>query len=218
MQQNPQQAYYAALYREYVNSTDAIYGLSFRSARSTSEKTKDEKAKASSCPVENTQTNPSFFEIQTDASTDLSAIQTQPNETMCRGQKRTVSDDSRVVHAIGECGQFDYKRVSAKVGLPVNIVIQQAADLFQRIDKEAVTREQWKTLSGRVDISEFRLSRYCEASALSASDFRKVTETFKAAFSLTSSSVFSLVYCCGKFGIAMTAMVTIVQQLLDGRL
>ncbi|CAL5993681.1 SANT/Myb_domain [Hexamita inflata] len=217
MQQNPQQAYYAALYREYVNSTDAIYGLSFRSARSTSEKA-GEKAKANSCPVENTLTNPSFFEILTDASTDLSAIQTQPNETMCRGQKRTAAEDCRFIRAIEECGQLDYKRVSAKVGLPVHIVMQQAADLFQRIDKESVTREQWMTLSQRVDISEFRASKYCEASAVSVVDFRKITETFKSAFSMTSSSVFSLAYCCGQFGIAKKAMVTIVQQLLDGKL
>ncbi|CAL6030621.1 Hypothetical_protein [Hexamita inflata] len=216
MQQNPQQAYYAALYREYVNRTDTIYGLSFRSARSTSNKAKSEQAKPSSCPVENTQTNPSFFEIQTDAQTDLSIIQKQ-NETICRGHNRTAGD-SMLVCAIEECGQLNYKRISAKCGLPIHIVIQQAADLFQRIDKEIVTGKQWKIFSQLVNISEFPVSKYWEASTVSASDYRKVTDSFKAAFSLTSSSAFSLVYCSGKFGITKIAMTTIVQQLLDERL
>ncbi|CAL6109595.1 Hypothetical_protein [Hexamita inflata] len=216
MQQNPQQAYYAALYREYVNMTDAIYGLSFRSARSTSNKAKSEQAKPSSCPVENTQTNPSFVEIQTDASTDLSVIQKQPNETICRGHNRTAAGDSMLVCAIDECGQLNYKRISAKCGLPIHIVIQQAADLFQRIDKEIVTGKQWKIFSQLVNISEFPVSKYWEASTVSASDYRKVTDSFKAAFSLTSNSAFSLVYCSGKF--AKIAMTTIVKQLLDERL
>ncbi|CAL5991983.1 Hypothetical_protein [Hexamita inflata] len=218
MQQNQQQAYYAALYRKYVNSTDAIYGLSFRSARSTSEKATSEQAKPSSSHVERSQTNPSFFEIQTNASTDLSAIQTEPNETMCRGQKRTAADDSRLVLAIEECGQFDYKQISAKCGLPVQVVVQQAADLFKRIDQEAVTREQWKTLSGSVDLGERRISKYYEVTAISQSDVRKITETFKAAFSLTSSSAFSLVYCCKKLNVHQIVVVMIIQQLLDGKL
>ncbi|CAL5991949.1 Hypothetical_protein [Hexamita inflata] len=218
MQQNQQQAYYAALYWKYVNSTDAIYGLSFRSAKSTSEKATSEQVKQSSSPVESAQTNPSFLEIQTDATTDLSAIQIEPNETICRGQKRTAAYDNRLVRAIEECCQLDYKQISAKCGFPVQVVVQQAADLFKRIDQEAVTREQWKTLSRRVDLGERRVSKYYEVTAISEFDIRKITETFKAAFSLTSSSAFSLVYCCKKFNVHQIAVVMIIQQLLDGKL
>ncbi|CAL6003218.1 Hypothetical_protein [Hexamita inflata] len=218
MNLNPHKAYFAALYQKYVYITDTIFSLS-QSSRSTSVGViSNIQLKQCQRSSENIYEDLSTSENQIDSLlTNISIIKTDPNESICQRVKKTSAEQSLLVCALEEFGFQDYSQISARCGIPISSVFQQANDLFQRIDQVTVSSEQWKDLCTFVDQSELRVSKYYEATSFTIQDFTKVIETFKAAFSQTFRTSFSLLYCCDKYGVQKILIITIIEQFMNNQ-
>ncbi|CAL6043029.1 Hypothetical_protein [Hexamita inflata] len=219
---NPHQAYFAALFQKYVSSTDTVFSLSYKSSRSTYVGARKKHVKLCQNSSKNIQAKQDLSDLSTsenqiDSMTNISIIKTDPNESICKSIKRTSAEQSLLVCALEEFGFQDYFQISTRCGIPISSVFVQVYDLFYRIDQVTVSNEQWKELCTFVNQSELHVSKYYEATSFTIQDITQVIETFKAAFIQTFSTLFSLLYCCEKYGVKKILIITIIRQFMNNQ-
>ncbi|CAL6049092.1 Hypothetical_protein [Hexamita inflata] len=218
MDSSNSQQLYLSLYTKFINSKPDIYGLQFRSKQSDAQNQLAPKVSETS----NTNTEPLFSckipiyyksHLEQDTDCNLSAITfQQTNETICEKQNSTKLNQNEfnlLINALQVNGMRTNLSVVNQLNKPVQVVQHQIKLLFSQIEEMVVSNQDWAELSLKINPLELTtvcLYRYIKE------DKVRIIRSFKAAFKVTQNCVFSVQYCCRKFGVESKLVNTLVRQ------
>ncbi|CAL6033286.1 Hypothetical_protein [Hexamita inflata] len=225
---NSQQSY-SSLYIQYINSTPNIYGLCFRSKKSSTQnptdnldskiqensntiKTQPTETKQSASCSEPTAISEKCAELDTEI--NLSAIIFQPgNETICEKQKQRAKlsqhEISRLLSALQIHGSKARSIVAQELNLPMNVIHHQAQILFSQIQSTSVSKSEWTELISALNLNQLNPVSYYHSVQLNEEN---ILDAFKAAFKVTRNQDFSAQFCARKFGVNIKLVNTLVRQ------
>ncbi|CAL5993581.1 Hypothetical_protein [Hexamita inflata] len=219
MDSSNSQYLYLSLYTKFINSKPDIYGLQFRSKQSDALHQPAPKV----CETSNTNTEPVFSckipaiyyksHLEQDTDCDLSAITfQQTNETICEKQNNTQINQNELnllINALQINGMRANLSVVNSLNKPVHVVQHQIKLLFSQIEDTVVSNQDWAELS--LKINPLELTTVCLYRCIKEDKVR-IIRSFKAAFKVTQNQVFSVQYCCKKFGVETKLVNTLVRQ------
>ncbi|CAL5991654.1 Hypothetical_protein [Hexamita inflata] len=218
MELTNRQLSYLDLYKQYVNSTPAIYGLTFRSSKVSSAKPDaitTNQAQFSTKQVESQLITDSDSKLSDladiSAIDDLSQISFQQgHETKCQSTLRSSLEIRQSFFvAAGACGLSSVSTIARILFKPIHFVQQLISHISSQIRSITVYNAEWKNLRALVDVEALKPAVFY----LSAeSNQLQILSQFKSAFKLSRMTEFSVAYCCEVFGVDAKLVNSIVQQ------
>ncbi|CAL6082298.1 Hypothetical_protein [Hexamita inflata] len=224
MDSSNSQPSYLSMYIQYINSTPNIYGLKFRSKKSSAQnqptnqipEIQDTQNVNTQIPEQKQPANnnelPTFYnqiQLECDTENNLSAIHfQQDDETIC--EKSNSLDHyniNRLIQAFQVHGMKAHQLISHELHLPVQLVQRQAQILFTKIEETTVSADEWEELSSIIDFWDTAQTGFYH----SINQNKMIVNAFKAAFKVTRNQKFSVQYCCKKFGVDARLVNTLVR-------